>query len=84
MKIQITQRGSFVITIPFPNWMVFNPVMIQLWLNTGKNYTDKVPDIPPETIDAMCKELRRIKKRYSTWELVRVESVEGPSVIITL
>ncbi|MBR2890234.1 MAG: hypothetical protein IKC09_08175 [Oscillospiraceae bacterium] len=84
MKIQITQHGNPVITIPFPNWMVLNPVMIKLWLKTGQNYSDKVPNIPPESIDAMCREFRRIKQVHGAWELVHVESSDGDTVTITI
>ncbi len=31
----------------------------------GKRYSDAVPDIPPAAVDALCDEIRRIKKTHS-------------------
>ena len=84
MKIQVKQPDGRSITIPVPTWLVFNSLMIEIGLKTGRNHSDHVPDIPPEAIDALCREFRRIKQVHGTWELVRMESADGETVIITI
>ena len=84
MKIQVKKAEGRSITIPLPNWMLFNPPVIHFGLNIAIKYSDQIPDIPPEAIDALCREIRIIQEQYGTWELVRVESARGNSVVITI
>lgn len=41
-------------------------------------------NIPEEAAYALCDELRRIKRKHGTWQLVNVESSDGSSVIIEI
>ena len=83
MKIHI--RGNEKdLNLWFPTGMVCNATMVRLWLRTAKKYSDTVPDIPPHSVNALCRELKRIKKTYGEWTLVDVESADGQEVKIIL
>jgi hypothetical protein len=41
-------------------------------------------NLPDGALPALCDELRRIKKKYGTWDLVEVETASGQHVKITL
>ena len=43
-----------------------------------------MPDIPPETLQALSQCILDIKKKHGTWELVHVESADGDLVSIIL
>ena len=45
---------------------------------------DAMKDIPPEELDKLFAEFRRIKRQYGSWELVHVISSGGDEVHITL
>lgn len=83
MKIRI-RTGEQRISLYFPTWMITSKSMVKLWLRVSKKYSSEVPDIPPHAIDALCDEMKRIKKTYGTWELVDVQSAGGKQVKITL
>ena len=41
-------------------------------------------DIPPEALDKLFGEFRRIKRQYGHWDLVEVSEADGTEVKITL
>ena len=83
MKIHIREEDrSF--TIVLPTRLIFSKTILKFGLRIGKKYSDQVPDIPPEAVDALCDELRRIKKKHGSWELVNVQSSDGEQVQIIL
>lgn len=99
MKIRIKGDGhSFCIGIP--TGLIFSKPSVWLYLKIARktcaaagryvpehaeelteNWLDKLPD---EAVFAICEELRRIKRKHGTWELVNVESSSGDLVKITL
>lgn len=83
MKIHICSQ-KHKLRLYFPTWMITSKSMVKLWLRVSKKYSSEVPDIPPHAIDALCDEMKRIKKTYGTWELVDVQSAGGEQVKITL
>ena len=83
MKICI-QAGEKKFSLYFPTRMLTSKSLVKLWLRIGKKYSEEVPDIPPQAIDALCNELKRIKKTHGSWELVDVQSAQGERVKITL
>lgn len=85
MKICVKESGSKGFSITLPNWMILRPKLIRFGLRAGRHYAgDSVPDIPQETIKALCCEIKAIKKKYGTWTLVDVQSSSGDLVQITL
>lgn len=83
MKIRIRSQDH-KLSLYFPTWVITSKSMVKLWLRVGKKYSAEVPDIPPRAIDALCDEVKRIKKVYGSWELVDVQSASGEQVKITL
>ncbi len=43
-----------------------------------------VQTLPPEAMETLFAEMRRIRKRYGRWELVDIQSKDGESVQIIL
>lgn len=99
MKIQIDSGGrKFAIGIPTS--LIFSKPSVWLYLKLAKKnvvYAQRyMPDdvdvsvnslfdnLPEEAVYAVCDELRRIKRKYGSWELVNVESSDGSYVKITL
>lgn len=78
MKIQIEEnKHKFSITLP-TNICLSKPVVkISMCLN-------KKTDISAEAMYAICEELRRIKKKHGSWELVDFQSADGEKINITL
>lgn len=84
MKIRI-RSGEQKISLYFPTWMITSKSMVKLWLRVSKKYSAEVPDLPPRAVEALCDELKRIKKVHGSWELVDVCSADcGAQVNITL
>ncbi len=78
MKIQIEEKEhTFSITLP-TNICLSKPV-IRLGMCLNKNAT-----MSPEAMYAIGEELRRIKKKYGSWELVDFQSADGEKIHITL
>ena len=44
----------------------------------------EMKNIPPEAVEALFTEFRRIKRKYKNWELVKIEGADGSIVDITL
>lgn len=77
MKIRIREdTHSFQITIP--TRLVFSPAVLRLALRS------KAKNLPPESVEVLSKEIRRIKKKHGAWELVEVKSADGEQVTIVL
>lgn len=83
MKIHI-RSGERNFTIVLPTRLLFSKAVLKYGLKAGKRYSDAVPDIPPAAVDALCNEIRRIKKTRSAWELVNMQSADGEKVQIFL
>lgn len=84
MRIIVKEHGGRRLAIVLPTGMVFSPTMISLGLRIGRKYTPEVPNISDRDLKAICKAVKRVKRRYGRYELVTVESGEGDLVKITL
>lgn len=83
MKVHIRSEGrSF--TVILPTRLLFSKGILKFGLKVGKRYSDAVPDIPPAAVDALCDEIRRIKKTHASWELVSIQSAGGEEIRIVL
>ena len=84
MKIQINSDGHNL-RIVLPTRLVFSRVTARIAGAVGSKYaSDALEGIPPEAMDVLFAELRRIKKQYGTWELVNIDSADGDKVTIIL
>lgn len=99
MKIRIkTEDHSFSISIP--TGLIFSKPSVWLYLKLARKYSSRmeqyIPEdaeksvdnilmnLPEEAVYALCDEIRRIKKKHGSWELVNVESSDGDKVNIIL
>lgn len=84
MKISV-QGGGYNINLRLPTRMIFSKTVARIANYTGRKYAGEAMDgITPEQMDALFAELRRIKKKHGSWELVDVESSDGEKVNIIL
>ena len=84
MKIRV-QTGEKKFTVLFPTSPLFSRLTVWLATHFGAKYAgDALKDVPPEAMDALFAEIRRIKKKHGSWELVDVESAEGERVKVIL
>jgi len=84
MKIHI-RNNEFGFFIPLPTNLIFSKGTAWLANYFGRKYAgDALKDIPPEALEVLFAEFRRIKKKHGTWELVEVKSARGDRVRITL
>ena len=99
MKIRINAGGKrFHIAIPTD--LIFSKPSVWLYMKIarkctaiGKRYmhedvdvsvNDILDNIPEEAVYALCQELRRIKRKHGSWQLLEVESADGSVVNIAL
>lgn len=83
MKVYIRDdERNFTVTLP--TRLLFSKSLLKYGLKIGKRYSSAVPDIPPESVDALCDEICRIKKLHGPWELVDIQSADGEEIRITL
>lgn len=84
MKIQVKDDGhSFSIVLP--TRMIFSKTVARIVNCAGRKYvSEEMEKIPPEAMEAIFAELRRVKKQYGSWELVDIQSADGDRVNITL
>ena len=84
MKIHI-RSGKQNLRFYLPTGLIFSKTMARLGCKYGLQYAGAaMKDIPPEAVEALFTELRRIKRKYKSWELVKVEGSDGSIVDITL
>lgn len=83
MKIQITNQAR-TFTIPFPTALVFNKASARIGSHYIRRYAPDTAQIPPEALEVLFGELRRIRKKHGNWDLVEVCSSDGEYVKITL
>lgn len=84
MKIRIREEGHNF-TLLLPTMLVFS--RFSLWLVNGvarKSAPEAMALVPAEGMDALWAEMRRIKKKYGSWDLVEVNSADGEYVKVTL
>jgi len=84
MRIHV-KTDRFTLKIPFPTNLIFGrgTVRLALWA-MKKNGNDSLASIPPESLELLFREFRRIKRKHGRWTLVEVRSSGGEEVIITL
>ena len=83
MRIRI-KSDEVNLNLVLPTRLLIGKTVVKLANTIGRRYTDALKDIPPESLEILCAELRRVKKKYGSWELVDVESAEGDIVQIIL
>ena len=85
MKIEVHISGGPDLVIPVPNAILFSPKLLNWELQiSGLSSSHTIPEIPPETVKKACAAIKEYRKDHGPWEIVRVESADGQTVIITV
>ena len=82
MKIIVT-TGENDIRFGLPTGLILGRGSAVFAQYMAKKYSPEV-NLPDGALPALCDELRRIKKKYGTWDLMEVETASGQHVKITL
>ena len=84
MKIRIKSEGQNL-RLWLPTRLIFSETVARLGGKYGIKYAgDTMKNIPPEAIELLFAEFRRIKDKHKVWELVKIESADGSVVDIYL
>ena len=84
MKIHIKSEGRDL-QLWLPTSLIFSKTVARLGGKYGKLYAgDAMKNIPPEAIDILFAEFRRMKGKHKNWELVKIERADGSVVDISL
>ena len=84
MRIRIKSEETNL-NLVFPTGLLIGNTVLKIANTMGRRYaSEALESIPPEALEILCAELRRIKKQYGSWELVDVETADGQIVKITL
>ena len=84
MRIKVKSDDTNINLI-LPTNLIFSRGMVWLANRFGRKYAgDAMRDIPPEAMDKIFAEFRRIKRKYGHWTLVEVHSTDGSEVEIVL
>lgn len=70
--------------VVMPTRLLFSKSILELGLRMGKRYSDIIPDLPPQAVEAFCDEIQRIKKKHGNWELIQMETADGEEVQVIL
>ena len=84
MKIRI-KSSEVNMNLMLPTRLLFGKTVVKIANTIGRRYAaEALESIPPEALEILCAELRRIKKQHGSWELVDVETADGDIVKIAL
>ena len=99
MRIRVKGSGHNI-RIPIPTGLIFSKPYVWLYLKLARKFSSRtknyIPEdtegaaedvlerIPDEALFAICAEIKRIKRRYGSWELVNVRTADGEEIQITL
>jgi hypothetical protein len=78
------QGDTADVNLVLPTRLLFSRRFWKLGLWIGRKYSLCVPDLPPAVVDGLCREIRRTKRKYGSWELVRISNADGYTVQIDL
>ena len=84
MKIHIGRNGSKDVCLALPNAMLFSPALLNLVLRLTSRSGRQLPQIPPAAVNRLCNAVNRFSRENGPWELVRVDTADGSTVIITV
>ena len=84
MRIRI-KSDETNLNLVFPTRLIIGRTVVKIAAIIGRRYAaEAMAGIPPEALEILCAELRRIKKKHGAWELVDMESAHGDIVQIIL
>lgn len=84
MKIRV-KSDDVNLNLVLPTRLLIGKTVVKLANTIGRRYAaEALEGISPEALEILCAELRRIKKKYGSWDLVDVQSADGGMVQIIL
>lgn len=84
MKIKI-KTDKHNISLAFPTGLLTGKFAISMAEKYARKYVaEAMADIPPHALEALCAEIRRLKKIRGQLELVDIVSADGHEIHISL
>ena len=84
MRIKVKSEDTNI-HLCLPTNLIFSKGTVWLANHIGRKYAgNAMKDIPPESLDSLFAEFRRIKRKHKHWVLVEVASSDGDEVSIVL
>ena len=84
MRIR-AHSGDYRINLLLPTNLIFSDLMATLGGIVGTKYAGVAMDhVSPQQLRKLFRELRKIKRKYGSWELVDIQSSEGDIVKVVL
>lgn len=84
MRIRIKSE-EHNINLVFPTRLLVGKTAVRIANRIGRRYAAEVIEkLPPEALEAICAELRRVKDVYGKWDLVDIQSADGDEIKIIL
>ena len=84
MRIKIkTEKHN--ISLAFPTGLLTGRFAVKMAEKYGREYAgDVMADIPPHALEALCAEIRRLKKLRGQLDLVDAVTADGKEIYISL
>ena len=84
MRILVQSKGKRIHLV-LPTQVIFSAPVAWIGLTAMRKYVpDSVRNLQPEAIRKLFREIRRMKRKYGSWDLVEVDSRSGEKVFIRL
>ena len=84
MRIKIKAKHHNIYLV-FPTKLLTGKLALTLAEKYGRRYAaEAMRNIQPQALEALCAEIRRIKEKHGTWELVDIQSAEGEEIYVSL
>jgi len=84
MRIRVRSKDTNI-NIPIPTRLIFSKGTAWLANHFGRKYAgDALKDIPPEAMEKIFGEFRRMKRLDRHWQLVEIDTADGEHIEITL
>lgn len=84
MRVRVKTKDCNL-NLVLPTRLLFGKTVVRFANSIGRRYAaEAMEKIPPEALEAICAELRRIKAVYGKWDLVDIRSADGDEIRIIL
>lgn len=83
MKIQI-QEGGRSFQIKLPSKLLFSSLFLRLVMRNISVNGFGLKGLSAEAADRLAWELKRVRQKHGTWDLVEVQAADGETVKITV
>ena len=83
MKIQL-QGKERSLQLALPTGLIFSRFSLRLLLKSVEINGCRLNGLSPEAADRLAREIKRIRKKHGSWELVEVETANAENIRVSL